>query len=67
MKDHDLHTAAHWSQVLSAVGFFLLGLAAIVFVIWVMTASVKATAFDADYVRCYSKALVSECIKVANP
>lgn len=46
----------------------LLGaLAVIAFVLWMALSSVTATPFDADGVRCFSKAQAMSCIKTAEP
>jgi hypothetical protein len=59
---------------LASLGALLLGLAALIFavailvwVIWMMAASVTATPFDADGVRCYHRAVQIACLKTANP
>jgi hypothetical protein len=67
MDPHDRHVAVDWSQVFQGVGFFLLGLAALVLVVWLMLATPKATPFDADGVRCYRAATELSCIKTAEP
>lgn len=58
------HMGHHW---LVGVGMLLLGIAALVFVLWLALADVKATPFDADGVRCYKSAQTMACIKTAEP
>jgi len=57
-----------------ALGAFLGGVAALIlaltillYVLWIMVATPKATAFDADGVRCYRAATEMACIKTAEP
>lgn len=66
-KVETLHTAVD-------TGSFMRGIAALIFaiaftglVLWVALASPKATAFDADGVRCYHRAITLSCIQTARP
>ena len=54
-------------SILRGIGAVLVGIAALLFVIWLMLADVHAKGFDADGVRCYSRASQVVCIKTANP
>ena len=58
----------------ASMGALLLGIAAAVFalavlfyVLWQIFATVKATPFDSDGVRCYAKADQTVCLKTAEP
>jgi hypothetical protein len=54
-------------RLLQGIGALVFAITALLFVLWLMLASVKATAFDADGVRCYKSASELSCIKTANP
>ena len=54
-------------RLLQGIGALVFAVAALLFVLWLMLASVKATAFDADGVRCYKSASELSCIKTAEP
>jgi flagellar basal body-associated protein FliL len=65
------HERAHQQTAIAAL---LLGVAALIFslavllyVLWSALASVQATAFDADGVRCYHRAVQVSCLKTAEP
>ncbi len=56
------------------LAYLMAGLAAVIFalavllwVVWQIGASVKATPFDADGVRCYKGASELSCLKTAEP
>lgn len=53
--------------LLVGIGALVFAAAVLLYVLWLMLASVHATAFDADGVRCYGKAAQLACIKTANP
>lgn len=53
--------------LLLGVGALLFGLAVLLYVLWLMLASVTATPFDADGVRCYHRAGEIACLKTAEP
>ena len=67
MREHDRHVAIDWSHVVGGIGVLLVGIAALLFVLWLMLSEVKAVPFDADGTRCYSKAGEMVCIKTAEP
>jgi hypothetical protein len=54
-------------RLLQGIGALLASLALLLFVLWMMLSSPKATAFDSDGVRCYRAANELSCIKTANP
>jgi hypothetical protein len=54
-------------RLLQGIGALLASLALLLFVLWMMLSSPKATAFDADGVRCYRAAHELSCIKTAEP
>jgi hypothetical protein len=56
-----------WGWLLLGLGGLLFALAVVIYVCWLMLASVTATPFDADGVRCYHRGAVISCIKTANP
>jgi hypothetical protein len=66
-QDIDRHEAIDYSRLAAHIAWVLTVIAVIAFMIWMATAPVKATAFDADGVRCYSRALAVNCLKTANP
>jgi hypothetical protein len=55
------------SWMLLAFAALIFALAVLLYVVWLIFASVKATPFDADGVRCYTKADQTVCLKTANP
>lgn len=64
----------HRHEAKRDLALLLLGAAALLFalvvalwLIWKIFSSVQATPFDADGVRCYTKADVTTCIKTAEP
>lgn len=62
------HTKARdTAWLLLGAGALLMGLAALLLVLWLALASVRATPFDADGVRCYARAAFVTCLKTANP
>jgi hypothetical protein len=61
------HATLDYSHLATHIAWALVAIMAIVFLIWLIMAPVKATAFDADGVRCYNRALQVVCIKTANP
>lgn len=52
-----------WSYVLMHVGLFLLGLAAMIVVIWMMTAEQKTKLYEADNVVCASQPFALTCFE----
>jgi flagellar basal body-associated protein FliL len=54
-------------RLLQGIGIVIFAVAVLLYVLWLMLASVKATAFDADGVRCYGRAMQIACIKTAEP
>jgi hypothetical protein len=52
---------------LLAIAALIFAVAVLLFVVWQVFASVKATGFDADGVRCFAKAGSMTCIKTAEP
>ena len=61
------HKQAGLAGLLLGVAALIFALAVLLYVLWLMLASVQATGFDADGVRCYGKASQLVCIKTANP
>ena len=55
------------AMLLAAGAALLAALAILFYVLWLVFATVKATPFDADGVRCYVKAGSMSCIKTAEP
>lgn len=53
--------------MLAAMAALIFAAAVLIFVLWQMLATVKATPFDSDGVRCYAKAESMSCIKTAEP
>lgn len=64
---HDRRSQKYLGYLLAGAGQLLVGIAALLFVLWMMLAQPKATAFDADGVRCYRAAESMSCIKTDNP
>ena len=65
---------AHQHALKRDLAALLVGVAALVFaltvllyVLWLIVAQPKATAFDADGVRCYRAATEMSCLKTAEP
>jgi len=67
VEDHRAHVGGTLADMLRGVGVLLVGLAALLFVLWLMLADVKAVPFDADGVRCYKGAQAMACLKTAEP
>jgi hypothetical protein len=79
MSVHDPHVAVIYEPIgraarLASIGAVLLGAAALVlavavllYVFWLLLAGTTATAFDADGVRCYHRAVQLACLKTASP
>lgn len=55
------------AMLIAAVAALLGALAVLFYVLWLVFAQVKATPFDADGVRCYTKADQTVCLKTAEP
>jgi hypothetical protein len=55
------------AAMLLGLAAFIVAVAVLVYILWLIFASVTATGFDADGVRCYHRALQIACIKTANP
>jgi hypothetical protein len=55
------------AALLAGVAALIVALAFLVWVLWQVGASVKATSFDADGVRCYKGASEMACLKTAEP
>jgi hypothetical protein len=55
------------ASLLAGAAALLFALAVLLWVLWLMLSSVKATPFDADGVRCYRAASELACIKTAEP
>lgn len=53
--------------LLAGVAAVVFSLAVLLYVLWLIVAAVKATPFDADGVRCYTKADQTVCLKTAEP
>lgn len=53
--------------LLGGVAGLIVALAVLLYVLWLILASVQATGFDADGVRCYKGASSMTCIKTAEP
>jgi hypothetical protein len=60
-------TLGEKAMMLAAVAGLIFAAATLLFVLWLMLSSVKATAFDSDGVRCYKAASELSCIKTDNP
>jgi hypothetical protein len=65
LHEHEKRRDLAW--LLLGVSALIVALAFLVLVAWQIGASVKATPFDADGVRCYAKADQMACIKTAEP
>jgi hypothetical protein len=55
------------AALLVGVAALIAAITVLVYVVWVVGASVRATPFDADGVRCYSRAVETVCLKTAEP
>jgi hypothetical protein len=55
------------AALLFGAAALLLALVALVFLLWLMLSSPKATPFDSDGVRCYRAATELACIQTARP
>lgn len=66
-EEHQADLGKALGDVISGIGLFLLGLSALILMLWLVFASVKATSFDADGVRCYRAATELSCLKTAEP
>lgn len=66
-RDHAHEAKRDLAALAVGLAALLLALGVIAFVLWVSLSSVKATPFDADGVRCYSRAGAMSCIKTAEP
>jgi tellurite resistance protein TehA-like permease len=55
------------ASLLVGAASLIFALALLVYLLWLMAAPVRATPFDSDGVRCYSRAVQTVCIKTANP
>ena len=70
VETHETHTHAvkrDLAALLVGAAALIVALAFLVWVLWQVGASVKATAFDADGVRCYRAAFEMACLKTAEP
>jgi hypothetical protein len=67
MDTRERHVAYDYSHIAAHIAMVLAIVIATAFLLWLALAPVKATAFDADGVRCYSRAFSMECLKTANP
>ena len=64
MDEHDRQVAIDWARVALGMGVLLLAVVAFIFMVYLIIAPVKAIPFDADGVRCYSRALQTTCLQV---
>lgn len=55
------------AMLLAGAAALIFALAVLVWVLWGIGATPRATAFDADGVRCYRAASELSCIKTAEP
>jgi len=70
VEDRDTHkhqARRDLAELMKAFAAVIVALALLVWVLWQVGASVKATGFDADGVRCYKGASEMACIKTAEP
>lgn len=66
----DLHRHAarrDAAALLAGAAALVFALAVLLYIVWLIGASVQATPFDADGVRCYTKAMQTACLKTAEP
>lgn len=67
-KDEHRHAVRREiAYLLGGIAAVLFALAVLLYVCWKIFASTQATGFDADGVRCYSKADQTSCLKTAEP
>lgn len=67
-RDHErAHKHTALGILLGGVAAIIFALAVLIYVLWGVGASTKATPFDADGVRCYRAASEMSCIKTAEP
>lgn len=64
---HDHAAKRDLAALLLGLASLLLALTLLLWVLWQILAPVRATPFDADGVRCYSKASQTSCLQTANP
>ena len=65
---HDrYHARTALAALLGGIVALILACDVLLYVLWLMLATPKATSFDADGVRCYRAAESMNCIKTANP
>jgi len=65
---HDrYHARRALAALLGGIAALIFSLAVLLYVLWLMLATPKATSFDADGVRCYRAAESMNCIKTAEP
>jgi uncharacterized membrane protein YhdT len=55
------------AALLAGAAALVFALAVLLYVLWLILAQPKATAFDADGVRCYRAAFEMACLKTAEP
>ena len=55
------------AALLVGAAALIFALAVLLYVLWKIAASTQATPFDADGVRCYTKADQTVCLKTAEP
>jgi uncharacterized membrane protein YkgB len=67
MDTHERHVAHDYSHIAYHIAAAIAVIFFAVLVVYILTGQVKATPFDADGVRCYSRALTMTCVKTANP
>lgn len=65
--EHKHATKRDLAALLVGIAAVIFALAVTLYVVWKVFASTQATAFDADGVRCYTKADQTVCIKTAEP
>jgi len=61
------HTRTALALLLGGIASLIFAVAVLLYVLWMMLATPKATGFDADGVGCYRAASDMSCIKTANP
>jgi hypothetical protein len=68
VDDHDgYRKRLGLAALLVGAAALLFSIALTCYLLWLMVAPVRATAFDSDGVRCYSRAVQIACIQTANP
>jgi len=60
-------TLGEKAMLIASIAGAVFALAVLLYVLWLIFASVKATGFDADGVRCYKAASEMACLKTADP